>query len=75
MAVLAWLDILYLKGPLFETVGSSQVAAAIVGIVMMTTALKAVNVRRADLRLHVQPAAEALIVTYVIGLLLVYQAE
>ncbi|MDI6856977.1 MAG: hypothetical protein QME71_01500 [Dehalococcoidia bacterium] len=75
MAILAWLDLLYVKGPLFETVGPSQVAAAMAGIAMMTTALIAVNVRRADLRLHVQPAAAALIVTYVIGLLLVYQAD
>lgn len=75
MVILAWLDVLYLKGPLFQTVDVSQVGAVMVGIMMMTIALMAMNVRRADARIHFQPMAAALILTYVVGLLLMWQTQ
>jgi cation:H+ antiporter len=74
MCALLFIDIAYTKGPLFEAVSPAQAVAALVAIVLMATAVMGL-VQRAERRLWLlEPDAAAIVVGYVGGLFLVYNA-
>ena len=74
MFAFLFVDIAYTPGPVFDAVSPSQGVAALFAIGLMATAMMGL-VQRSERRLWLlEPDAAAIVVTYLAGLFLVYQA-
>ena len=74
MAILAWLDVVHVEGPLLESIDVSNGVAGMVAILLMTVGLMEMILRTERRRLPFDPAAAVILIGYVLGLLLVWSA-
>ena len=72
MAILAWLDVIHVEGPLLESIDLSNSVAGMVAVLLMTVGLVAMATRAKRSRLPFDPAAAVIVIGYVLGLLLVW---
>ena len=72
MAILAWLDVIHVEGPLLESIDMSNAVAGMVAILMMTVGLMEMILRTERRRLPFDPAAVVILIGYALGLLLVW---
>jgi len=75
MAVLVWLDALYTKAPLLDGLDTSNAVAGIIAILLMMVGLTSMVLRAERRRFPIDPAAAIIVVGYVAGLLLVWNAS
>lgn len=74
MLILVWLDALYTKAPLLETVDISNAVAGLVAVVLMVIGLTGMVLRAERRRLPVDPTAALILIVYLLGILLVWSA-
>jgi len=73
ISILIWLDALYTKAPLLESVDVSNAVAAIIAMLLMMVGLIDMVLRAEQKRFPVDPAAAIILGGYVLGLVLVWQ--
>ena len=74
MAILVWLDVVHVEGPLLESIDVSNGLAGMVAVLLMTVGLMEMILRTERRRLPFDPAAVVILTGYVLGLLLVWNA-
>jgi cation:H+ antiporter len=72
MTILVFLDVVYVEGPLLESINVSNAVAGVVAMLLMTVGLMEMILRTERRRLPFDPAAAMILVGYVLGLLLVW---
>jgi cation:H+ antiporter len=72
MTILAFLDVVYVEGPLLESINVSNAVAGVVAMLLMTVGLMEMILRTERRRLPFDPAAGMILAGYVLGLLLVW---
>ena len=75
MMILVWLDALYTKAPLLETISISNAVAGLVAMLLMMVGLTDMVLRAERRRFPVDPAATLILVGYLLGLLLVWSVS
>jgi len=75
MSILVWLDALYTKAPLLETISISNAVAGLVAMLLMMVGLTDMVLRAERRRFPVDPAATLILVGYLLGLLLVWSVS
>lgn len=75
MSILVWLDALYTKAPLLETVHVSNAAAGLVAILLMVIGLTGMVLRAERRRFPVDPTATLILGGYLLGMLLVWSVS
>lgn len=75
MSILVWLDALYTKAPLLETVDISNAVAGLVAMLLMMVGLTSMVLRAERRRFPIDPAAALIAGGYVLGILLVWSVS
>lgn len=75
ISILIWLDVLYTKAPLLETIDTSNAVAGLVAVLLMMIGLTGMMLRTEQRRFRVDPAATLILAAYLLGLLLVWSVS
>ena len=75
MGTLIWLDVLYTKAPLLETVDISNAVAGLVAVLLMMIGLTDMVLRAERRRFPFDPAAALILIGYALGLLLTWSVS
>lgn len=75
MSILIWLDALYTKAPLLETINVSNAVAGLVAVLLMMVGLTDIVMRAGRRPFRVDPAAALILVAYLFGVLLVWSVS
>lgn len=75
MSILVWLDVLYTKAPLLETIDVSNAVAGLVAVLLMMVGLTDIVMRAERRPFRVDPVAALILVSYLLGVLLVWSVS